>query len=57
MQLLLHHIGILQLQIIYITKLINNFHAVTKHTPHSRICHLFAIFIDIKANMQFSLVQ
>jgi len=45
-----------KLQIVYITKLINNFHTVKKYTPHSRMCYLFAVFIDVKPNMQFSLV-
>lgn len=51
-----HFTIVTKLQIAYITKLINNFLAVNKYTPHSRMCHLFAVFIDIQWNIQFSLV-
>jgi hypothetical protein len=51
-----HFSVVKKLQIAYTTKWINNFHAVNKYRPHSRMCHLFAVFIDMKPNMQFSLV-
>jgi hypothetical protein len=51
-----HFAMVKKLQIAYITKLINTFRTVKKYTPHSRMCHLFAVFIDIKPYTQFSFV-